>query len=72
MWLVVKGIKSPNGVRGYRIAEGDVLKLGRGKFRVKEISCHGTFDGNNLEELISDNADFDEAEDSENDDSLSE
>jgi hypothetical protein len=70
--LVVKSIKPEKGVHGYRIVEGDVLKMGRGKFRVKEISNTGTFEGNNLEELLVDKDEFeDEESDSEGSGSLS-
>ena len=53
-WLVVKSIKTHNGISGYRIAEGDVLRMGRGKFRVKEINNSGVFEGNNLQDLLVD------------------
>ena len=36
MWLVVKGIKS-SGLKGYKLSEGDWLKMGRVKLRVQKI-----------------------------------
>jgi hypothetical protein len=53
-WLVVNRLGGEKGVDGYQIAEGDVIKIGRYKFRVKEINNDGTSEGNALEELISD------------------
>ncbi|CAG9326575.1 unnamed protein product [Blepharisma stoltei] len=37
-WLVVRALKNSHSAKGYRLAEGDVIKLGKLKFRVKEIS----------------------------------
>ena len=34
LWLVVRSLESP---RGYQVNEGDVIKMGRLKFRVKEL-----------------------------------
>jgi pSer/pThr/pTyr-binding forkhead associated (FHA) protein len=36
VWIVVKSIK-PNNNKGYPLSEGDLIKLGRIKFRVKEV-----------------------------------
>ena len=38
MWLVVNSLRS-NGLVGYRLTEGDVIRLGRICFRVKELFC---------------------------------
>ena len=37
MYLVVKTLKTNGAVHGYQLSEGDVLRLGRAKFRVKEF-----------------------------------
>lgn len=37
LWLAVKGFS--NSTKGYRLCEGDVIRLGRMKFRIKEM--HG-------------------------------
>jgi hypothetical protein len=39
IWLALRYIKSTNSTKGYRLAEGDVLKLGRMKYRVREIKA---------------------------------
>ncbi|OMJ87431.1 hypothetical protein SteCoe_10849 [Stentor coeruleus] len=39
MWLVVKGIKGKNS-NGYKLNEGDWIKLGRVRLRVQKISLH--------------------------------
>ena len=38
MFLVVKFLRQAGGMRGYRLCEGDVLRIGRAKFRVMEIN----------------------------------
>ena len=38
MWVVVSSLRG-NGLNGYRLAEGDVLRLGRICFRIKELIC---------------------------------
>ena len=38
MWLVVSSLRN-NGLVGYRISEGELLRLGRICFRVKELVC---------------------------------
>ena len=38
MFLVVKFLRQSGGVRGYRLCEGDVLRIGRAKFRVMELN----------------------------------
>ena len=37
MWLVVKNIKPEATLKGYRLSGGDVMKLGRVKFKVVEL-----------------------------------
>lgn len=37
LWLVVKSFKSKQGNSGYLLAEGDVIRIGRCKFRIKEL-----------------------------------
>eukprot|EP00742_Colponemidia_sp_Colp-10_P000398 GILJ01000436.1.p1 GENE.GILJ01000436.1~~GILJ01000436.1.p1 ORF type:complete len:419 (-),score=28.51 GILJ01000436.1:210-1466(-) len=37
LWLVVRSLRATNGVKGYGLQEGDIIKLGRVKLRVKEI-----------------------------------
>ncbi len=37
MWLVVRTVLREDGKRGYTLNEGDILKLGRIKFKVKEL-----------------------------------
>lgn len=39
LWLAVRGFN--DSPRGYRLCEGDVIRLGRMKFRVKEIQTAG-------------------------------
>jgi hypothetical protein len=36
LWLVVKSIKANNN-KGYHLSEGDLIKLGRIKYRIKEV-----------------------------------
>lgn len=38
-WLVIKSIQHAGEITGYQICEGDVLKFGRLKFRVKELNA---------------------------------
>jgi hypothetical protein len=38
MFLVVKFLRQSGSVHGYRLCEGDVLRIGRAKFRVMEIN----------------------------------
>jgi hypothetical protein len=38
MWLVIKYIKSRGGVKGYKLEEGDIVKLGRLRYRVRKIN----------------------------------
>jgi len=43
IWLVVKSFKAANAARpGFKLAEGDLMKLGRIKFRVKELRGSGS------------------------------
>jgi len=37
VWIVVKSLKATNNNKGYKLCEGDLIKLGRVKFRIKEI-----------------------------------
>mmetsp|Transcript_1773 Transcript_1773/g.1653 ORF Transcript_1773/g.1653 Transcript_1773/m.1653 type:complete len:87 (-) Transcript_1773:2175-2435(-) len=38
LWLVVKSFKNPySNKSGYKLNEGDLIKLGRVKFRIKEM-----------------------------------
>jgi hypothetical protein len=39
LWMVIKTMKSSSG-KGYKISEGDIIKLGRVKFRVKKIETN--------------------------------
>ena len=57
MWYIV-GRNQPSSL-GYRLCVGDVLKLGRTKFRVKQL--HTADGGSSLKELLR----FDESDDSE-------
>ncbi|CAG9331348.1 unnamed protein product [Blepharisma stoltei] len=41
LWLVIKSIRN-NGVRGYKICEGDWIRLGRVKLQVKKICTDTT------------------------------
>jgi hypothetical protein len=38
LWLVVKSMKLHAHSRGYKLAEGDLIKLGRVKFRIRELN----------------------------------
>lgn len=40
LWLVVKSLKLKSGSSGYLLAEGDVFRIGRIKFRVKELNSN--------------------------------
>lgn len=40
MWLVVRSLISPSGQKGHVLSEGDVIKLGRVKFTVKEVKSY--------------------------------
>ncbi|OMJ72740.1 hypothetical protein SteCoe_28747 [Stentor coeruleus] len=37
LWLVVKSMKNKSGINGYFLGEGDVIRIGRCKFRVKDL-----------------------------------
>ena len=37
LWLVIRSLRTNSYARGYRLAEGDVIRMGRMKFRVIEI-----------------------------------
>lgn len=37
LWLVVKCLKNKNGINGYFLGEGDVIRIGRCRFRIKEL-----------------------------------
>jgi hypothetical protein len=39
LWLSVKSLKTSCGIKGYQLAEGDVIKLGRVRFRVVELNA---------------------------------
>ena len=39
LWLVVRSLKNPEGKFDYKIKKFDVIKLGRFKFRVKDLAC---------------------------------
>lgn len=62
LWLVVKALKR-EGLKGYRLAEGDVLKLGRLKFRVKELnrSSAGVGEKFNLNEMLIEDSEDEES-----------
>jgi len=38
LWLVVKSMKLHAHSKGYKLAEGDLIKLGRVKFRIRELN----------------------------------
>lgn len=40
-WLVVRSLKNGKHEGGYKLSAGDILKLGRVKFRIKEIKNSG-------------------------------
>lgn len=43
VWLVIKSLKNtPIFTKGYKLKEGDLMKLGRVRFRVKEICADST------------------------------
>ncbi len=44
MWLAIRYCKSPDGIKGHKLNEGDILRLGRIKFRVKRICLNHTQD----------------------------
>lgn len=54
IWLVGRGLKSQSGIKGYHLAEGDILKLGRVKYRVIELNSEKNYKPEevNLAELI--------------------
>ncbi|CAG9315225.1 unnamed protein product [Blepharisma stoltei] len=66
LWLVVNALKPANGVKGYKLAEGDVIRLGRLKFRVKELK--GTpspgLEGFSMHDMMSINDGSDELQES--------
>lgn len=41
LWIVVGDAKNPDGMKGLKINEGDFIKLGRVRFRVKELKAIG-------------------------------
>lgn len=54
LWLPVRFLKTPAGVKGYVLAEGDVVRMGRLKFRVSEL-CYdksGSVQPVNLHDLL--------------------
>jgi len=42
IWMVIRSGKTTNSTKGYKFEEGDLIKLGRVKFRVKEIQIGQT------------------------------
>jgi len=44
LWLVVKSMKTENGRKGYMLKQNDIIKLGRFKFRVKELQSMSIID----------------------------
>jgi hypothetical protein len=43
-WLILRMLRVPGNHRGYRLAEGDILRFGRAVLRVKELKVSGTED----------------------------
>jgi len=37
IWLCVRSLQPSGGIKGYKLCEGDVIRLGRVKYRVKEL-----------------------------------
>ena len=37
IWIVIKSLKNENGLKGHKICQGDYIKLGRVRFRIKDI-----------------------------------
>ena len=66
LWLVVKYLKNKEGITGYLLCEGDVIRVGRCKYRVKEIktSSGAGPDNFNLCDMVSCNQDSYEEEQS--------
>jgi len=42
LWLVVKSLKTHASNKGYKLTEGDLIKLGRVKFRIRELKGSAT------------------------------
>ena len=65
LWLVVKSLKQKSGPSGYLLSEGDVLRIGRCKFRIKELKKEPgpVYEGFSLSDMISGGEE--ESEDSE-------
>ena len=66
LWLVVRSLKLKTGSSGYLLAEGDVFRIGRCKFRLKELNSNRTEAGKeffSLCDILSNQAD-DSIEDS--------
>jgi hypothetical protein len=40
MWAVVKSIKQRNGIGGFILRKNDIIKLGRLRFRVRELNTN--------------------------------
>ena len=52
IWLVTKSLEPTGKIRGYCLSEGDVVKLGRVKIRVREINTETSVKGFTFENYI--------------------
>ena len=37
LWLAISSLRPFKGIRGYKLTVGDIIKLGRAKFLIKEL-----------------------------------
>lgn len=51
IWLIIKRMRNPEGVRGCILNVGDMFKLGRVKLRVKEIRGESNFSMNENQKM---------------------
>lgn len=65
LWLVVKSLKLKSGNSGYLLSQGDVIRIGRCKFRIKELKtvAEAILEGFSLCDMLSGEADESEESD---------
>lgn len=64
LWLVVKSLKLKSGSSGYLLAQGDVMRVGRCRFRVKELKvvAEAILEGFSLCDMLSGEAESNESD----------
>ena len=64
LWLVVKSLKLKSSNSGYLLAQGDVIRIGRCKFRIKELKvmAEAVLEGFSLCDMLSGEPESDESD----------